>query len=234
MSATPRPSRPESINPDQPDYDSTAPSKVFRKAIIENPAICTRCFARQRTLSLQVVPVATVDANGDHLRMTQVDDADAGDEHVVMQASEATDTLELAYPPRVSAATASLEGVEVPVSWKRACPEPTLFCTECGAVDDDGDRATLSKHELLEHAKAVSRRLKEQDVRHDPGLLFAVTKMLKSKPVVQAKTEHILSHAVRASVEKRRYGRSRQMRVDDDANEIAVADASDVAWMTGH
>jgi hypothetical protein len=234
MSATTNVQRADSIDSTTRDHSSTSPIDVYRECIVENDAICSRCFARQRTLTLDVVPVKTVEANGDHLQMTPVEAPDTGDEFVVMESSDAVESLEVVFPPRVPEATAERTEEFVPASWKRACPEPTVFCAECAAVDDDGNRATLSKPELVEHAKSVSRRLQEQDVAHDPALLVAVAKMLKAKPSVGSKDDHVLRHATRAAVEKRRYGRSRQMRVDDETNEIAVADASNVAWMTGH
>ncbi|WP_323677604.1 hypothetical protein [Halorubellus sp. PRR65] len=234
MSATIPASRADSIDSTTDSHPSTNPSDVFRKAIVENDAICSRCFARQRTLTLDVVPVKTVESNGDHLQMTPAEEPDTGDEYVLMESSDAVDSVEVVYPPRVPAPTAAQADVDVPASWKRACPEPTVFCAECAAIDDDGDRSTLSKAELVEHAKSVSCRLQEQDVAHDPALLVAVAKTLKGKPSVGSKDDHVLKHATRAGVEKRRYGRSRKMRLNEDANEIEVTPASDVAWMPDH
>lgn len=193
--------RAESAQTDDDDYDHD-PGEVYDKVILDNHSICSRCFRLQWLVSSIAVPLQVSDSHGDKMTWSVAEDADIGDSMVAMEVGEPTDNIEFVYPPRVEDPRQELD---IPQSWKRSCPPPQTVC-ECGAVDDDGTRAPLSKSEAVEHARRIADRLEELGIGASRQHLVGAVERWKPKGWLGGHDYDIFVHAVRVAVEKYRTG----------------------------
>jgi len=183
---------PTSHDAAQPAERAVDSSDVFRELIQHERAICSRCFRRK----FIAVPVLTEcdDRDQGNREVDQsyvglVEDDDSPKEAFLRFESSAD--VEICYPPE--------GGSELSSADRRACPRARTVC-ECGAIDADADRKTVSKAAALEHATRISARLEEADVEHDMGELLSAVEEGKSDPDRAGRDEEIFAGAVEEAI----------------------------------
>jgi len=202
-------------------YD-TDPEEVYDELIIGRGQICSRCFRRRLKPQIVMVPVEHED--NDATKYVALNDPETGDETAECRVFETTESVNVCHPPRVSDVFDHVnDDADIPQSWKRANPPAKTYC-QCGAVDDDGTRAPLSREESLRHAKRISKRLDEADVAHSKRKLQKAVVLFKKQSWLTSKDDAIFRHAVRQAVEQVRHGTVRKLSKDDGEPAIAGED----------
>jgi G3E family GTPase len=203
---------------DRQSYEHDA-KHVYDHFIINRGRVCSRCFRQRMRPVVALVPVKHED--NEATKYQAIDDPGTADETVECQTFETTENVNVCHPPRVSDVFDHFaDDVYIPPAWKRACPPEKTYC-ECGAIDDDGTRAPLSKKEAFKHAYRLSERLEEADIAHSTERLKKAVVTMKKVTWLAGKDDTIFAHAVRQAVEQQRYGRYRSIERTDDG-EIAI------------
>lgn len=203
----------------EPAYDHE-PKKVYDAVIKADNTVCQRCFRKQFAVAVVAIPTQTAESNDDLLSWVPVTDPEVGDESAFYEKFEATETVEMCHPPRVED---PLQELDIPQSWKRATPPAQTVC-ECGAVDDDGSRAPLSKEQAVELGERISDRLDDTEVGHSRSLLLTMIRKWKADSRMSGKDDEVFKHSVRVAVEKHRGLPLRSIRITDD-NRVEIKDA---------
>lgn len=124
-----------------------------------------------------------------------VSETDTG--NLVLDTRERVEEVETCHPQRVEAPQST--DIEVPQSWQRSTPPPKTVC-ECGAIDQDGTRATLSLDEARRHAQRIANRLDEESIAIDRVTLIERIGTWKTDERLQGRDDEVMAAAVHAAV----------------------------------
>lgn len=171
-----------------------APADAFERVIQDARGICSRCFRRK----MVAVPLVTpVDERGEgnvevSTSFETILDDDGPVPLVAELRYERHPDVDVCYPPPAG-------DDEMPAADRQACPRPRTVC-ECGAIDHDATRATLSVAEAVACAERISDRLAEEGIDHDRADLLATVEERKRDPETAGRDEETFAVAVEAAM----------------------------------